>query len=456
MTKGNQNKNSLTREERRNTISFLLLSFYCGLGNISDLSITYYLKEYLKIEPSEMTLILTLNKIPWSFNIFFSSLIDFIPYYGFSKKIYILLCGFINSFVWLILSFIQKDNLSITILCIFLSSFTNSFCSVLGQSIILELISDKKKLSSKTLHSYNIIVNDIGILISSFLQGFLVQYLKIKTVFFITSFLPIFVILSGLFLIENSSKDNISFISNDEHNNITFNQYIFQKKILIPLIILFIVFSSPNFYETFFYFSVDVLKFTPNDFGLIAVCKIITSLTIISLYNSISNVQKYSKWIIVFGRVLYLIFSKLHYYVYKRYNLKYGINDFYSMLIITSIQYAIGQCLKIPVLNIATLLSHKSFGEMVYTIFVFFMNLGFTFSSVYCSGLTLYFGIKQNNYLFLGDMINTCIIFGFIFLIPLIFTPSIYFNPIKKKKKPKQEENIYQNELKEFVSEEPY
>ena len=85
------------------------------------------------------------------------------------------------------------------------------------------------------------------------------------------------------------------------------------------------------------------------------------------------------------------------------------------MLIITSIQYAIGQCLKIPVLNIATLLSHKSFGEMVYTIFVFFMNLGFTFSSVYCSGLTLYFGIKQNNYLFLGDMINTCIILGFIF-----------------------------------------
>ena len=53
------------------------------------------------------------------------------------------------------------------------------------------------------------------------------------------------------------------------------------------------------------------------------------------------------------------------------------------MLIITSIQYAIGQCLKIPVLNIATLVSHKNFGEMVYTTFVFIMNLGFTFSCVY-------------------------------------------------------------------------
>ncbi len=451
MTKGNQNKNSLTREERRNTISFLLLSFYCGLGNISDLSITYYLKEYLKIEPSEMTLILTLNKIPWSFNIFFSSLIDFIPYYGFSKKIYILLCGFINSFVWLILSFIQKDNLSITILCIFLSSFTNSFCSVLGQSIILELISDKKKLSSKTLHSYNIIVNDIGILISSFLQGFLVQYLKIKTVFFITSFLPIFVILSGLFLIENSSKDNISFISNDENNNITINQYIFQKKILIPLIILFIVFSSPNFYETFFYFSVDVLKFTPSDFGIIAIGKTTTNLLIIYLYNSIPNVEKYTKSIIIFGRLLYLFFAELFYLVYTRVNLQYQINDFYSVLIITSFQYAIGQCLKIPVLHIGTLLSRKKFGETIYTIFVFIMNLGFTVSSFFSSGLTIYFGIKKNDYWYLGSMIDYCLFYGIIFLIPLIFIPSNYLNPTKKNKE--NIENEKEEELIEVVCE---
>ena len=51
-------------------------------------------------------------------------------------------------------------------------------------------------------------------------------------------------------------------------------------------------------------------------------------------------------------------------------------------------------------------------------------------------------------------MIDKCIIFGFIFLIPLIFTPSIYLNPIKKQKKVKQEENIYQNELQEFAREE--
>jgi hypothetical protein len=124
------------------------------------------------------------------------------------------------------------------------------------------------------------------------------------------------------------------------------------------------------------------------------------------------------------------------------------------MLIITSIQYGIGQCLKIPVLNIATLLSHKTFGEMVYTTFVFIMNLGFTFSSFFGSVLTLYFGIKNNNYCFLGNMIDKCIIFGFIFLIPLILTPSIYLSPVKKKKKATHKENIYQNELKEFITEE--
>ena len=437
MTKPKQNKNSLTTEERRNTISFLLLSFYCGLGNISDLSIIYYLKEDLKIEPSEMTLILTLNRIPWSFNIFFSSLIDFIPCNGFSKKSYILLCGFINSFVWLILSFIKKDNLIITILCIFLSSFTNSFCSVLGHSIILELISDKKKLKSQTLHSY--------------IQCFLVQYFKIKTVFFITSFLPIFVIISGLFLIENSSRNDISCISDNENDNITFIQFIFQKKILIPLIIVFIVFISPNFYETFFYFSVDVLNFSPSDFGIIAIGKTITNLFLIYIYNLIPNVEKYTKSIIIFGRFLYLFFSEIFYFVYRRINLQYGINDFYSVLIISSFQYAIGQCLKIPVLHIGTLLSNKHFGKRIFTIFVFIMNLGFTVSSFFSSGLTIYFGIKRNDYWYLGSMIDYCLFYGIIFLIPLIFIPSNYLNPTKTNKNNK--ENEKEEELIEVICE---
>ena len=445
-----ENNTPFITYEERNTISFLLLSFYCGLSYISDLSKNYYLKENLHIEPSTMTLILAINKIPWTLNFFYACLIDFFPICTFSRKIYILLCGIINCSVWLFLSFSKEDNLYITILCFFFSEVTNSFCSVLGQSIILELFSNINYNSH--LHSYNIMINDIGILIACYFQGLLVYYFPVKTVFFITSFLPILVIISGLLVTENSKKYS-SIISFDDPN-ITVSQYMFRKKIIIPLIIIFIVFSSPNFYETFFYFSVDVLKFTPNDFGLIAVCKTITSLAIIFLYNSISNVQKYTKWIIIFGRILYLFFSKLHYFLYKRINLKYGINDFYSMLIITSIQYAIGQCLKIPVLNIATLVSHKNFGEMVYTTFVFIMNLGFTFSSFYCSGLTLYFGITQNNYLYLGNMIDKCIIFGFIFLIPLIFTPSIYLNPIKKQKKVKQEENIYQNELQEFAREE--
>ena len=448
-----ENKTPFLTAQYRNTISFLLLSFYCGLGIIPDLSINYFLKDNLHVQPSLMTLILAINKIPWTLNLLYATLIDFFPICGFSRKIYILLCGFINCSVWLFLTFFKKDNLYVTIITIFLSSVTNSFCSVLGQSIILELLSNSNNLNSKNnLHSYNIMINDIGILIASFLQGYLVQYFKIKTVFFITSFLPILVIISGLFLTENFQK-NSSIISFDDPN-ISISEYFLQKKIIIPLIVVFIVFSSPNFYETFFYFSVDILKFSPTDFGFIAVCKTISSLFLIFLYNSIPNIETYNKCLIILGRILYLIFSELHYFIYRRMNLKYGISDFYSMLIVTSFQYAIGQCLKIPVLNIGTLLSHKSFGEFVYTTYVFVMNLGFTFSSFYGCVLTIYFNIKRYDYWYLGSLINNCLIFGFIFLIPLILTPSYYLTPIKKKKKIDETENLFQQELKEFVTDE--
>ena len=196
-----QNYTPLITNENRNIISFLLLSFYCGLSNITDLSKNYYLKENLHIEPSTMTLILALNKIPWTLNLLYALLIDSFQICSYSRKIYILLSGFINCSVWFFLSFSKKDNLYIAILCFFISEVTNSFCSVLGQSIILELLSNTT--SHINLHSYNIMINDIGFLIASYCQGLLVYYFPVKTVFFITSFLPIIVIISGIFLTEN-------------------------------------------------------------------------------------------------------------------------------------------------------------------------------------------------------------------------------------------------------------
>ena len=67
-----ENNTPFITYEERNTISFLLLSFYCGLSYISDLSKNYYLKENLHIEPSTMTLILAINKIPWTLNFFYA------------------------------------------------------------------------------------------------------------------------------------------------------------------------------------------------------------------------------------------------------------------------------------------------------------------------------------------------------------------------------------------------
>ena len=234
MKSEDEKKTPLITNEQRNTISFLLLSFYCGIAEISNLSKHYYLKDNLGVEPSTMTLILAINKIPWTLNFFYACLIDFFPICTFSRKIYILLCGIINCSVWLFLSFSKEDNLYITILCFFFSEVTNSFCSVLGQSIILELFSNINYNSH--LHSYNIMINDIGILIACYFQGLLVYYFPVKTVFFITSFLPILVIISGLLVTENSKKYS-SIISFDDPN-ITVSQYMFRKKIIIPLLFL--------------------------------------------------------------------------------------------------------------------------------------------------------------------------------------------------------------------------
>ena len=137
----------------------------------------------------------------------------------------------------------------------------------------------------------------MGVLCSSFFKGFLVEKFSIRVVFVVASVLPLVLFVSGVMLIEErygylekEEKEEQLINSNDKkkEDSLFHKLIVFycQKKIIIPTtFIIFLLWAPPGYEQSLFYFSSEVLKFTPKDFGYIFLCSTIVSLIIIQIYK---------------------------------------------------------------------------------------------------------------------------------------------------------------------------
>ena len=217
-------------------------------------------------------------------------LTDLKPIFGLRRKYYIFLNGILIILGWIFL-IILKPNLFISSLCLFIISFGKSFSSVLGEAIVVELSLLKKKINynnenikneilkkteydAKDFISMFFLIRTFGYLISSYLQGKIIEIFSLKTIFLITSFIGFLIIISGFLLIEEKieTNENEYKIINDL---ITFIQ---KKNIYIPLLFMILFGCSPSYSQPLFYFITNQLKFTPSNLGIISMFSTLFSL----------------------------------------------------------------------------------------------------------------------------------------------------------------------------------
>ena len=415
----------------RNKISFILISFYIGISYVSELAINYFLKDTFNISPSMLTNILSLAKIPWIIKPLFGLITDFLPIFGYRRKFYILICGILISVSLINLSFFTTTLLQAK-LNLLLYNSSVSFISILGQTLIVELIQEDPKNSSLVTVDY--LVASIGYLISSFLQGLLVEKFSIKFVFQFSAILPIFLITSGLLLIEKK----INQIDEDKKNNNgnllnELIQYLLQKKILITLLYFMILLSTPIYYDTLFYYYNNQLKFSPNDIGKINFYGTLLNIFLITIYNKY-NWNKYTKIFLLTIKILSMLVCQMHYFVVNNNYLNYNISPYSIIFLSDSIKVPLIQMQNLPLSEITAELSPKNLEGTVHSLFVSVMNLSNMIGSLLGSWLNNYYNISQNNFDNLGKLIKFC---NYTILIPIIYIillPDKYMNPKSKKK----------------------
>ena len=233
-----------------NKISYYLLSFAQGVSDISALAVSYYLKDILNISPATMSQLYALIALPWTIKPLFGLITDLYPLFGFRRKSYILLCGVFNLINWLVLSYYVVRLFSMISLLFLISCFS-CFCSVIGEAIVVEVSQLNKKIKNNSYNKDNdeddakdyvsiyFIIKNFGCLLSAYFKGKFVEWFELKTIFLISIFVPILIIISGFILIEEKYNNN-----NREYKNynlfINFINFIKQKIVYIPTLFIFL------------------------------------------------------------------------------------------------------------------------------------------------------------------------------------------------------------------------
>lgn len=497
----NQNlNNSESFMKERNRLAYILIAFHQGVSYISQLAIQYFFKDELKVEPSQLATINSITHIPWAIKPILGLITDLLPICGYRRKIYIILCGIINFLCWIFMAFYAKTT-GVATAMIFLVNLSLSFCSVLGEAVVVELAKKEKtdkNSKAKDFVSTFFLCRTIGELLSSYLKGLFVDIMPLRQIFFIACFIPLLIVISGFILIEQPANSNnnsensnnqtdsnkneeekISFVNNSQYKRNNNNNYIntefnnrsnlenanrigteskqslfsefikfmCKKYVVIPLAFIIIFKATPSYYDAFFYFITNELKFTASDLGKISFCSTIAILIAIWIYKKYLKDFNFKAMIIV-GTVISFIVSFLCYILVLRINLKIGIADFWLLLFTNSFLSLVGELVLLPILSLACVLCPKNLEGTVYSIFMSSLNLGGIFSQVNGSLCTSIFGITSKNY----DNLHWFILFAkFLSLAPLPILLCInndYFEP----KEAEEEEKIKNDKTNKSVS----
>jgi folate/biopterin transporter len=401
----------------RNKLAYLIIAFNQGLASISELAVSYFFKDALKIEPAKLSQIMSFISIPWMIKPIFGLITDLLPMCGYRRKVYIILCGLLNVLCWTCMATMNQDVSSATALLL-LINLGLSFSTVVGEAIVVELSQLSKEDSSKTKDYVSLFFfcKYVGALFSAYMKGLLVEKMNIRGVFLIASILPWLLVISGLVLMEDSIKKSThstygtigsqetnaetspSNSSDTSHSLIKeFCEFMCKKYVIIPTIFIIVFMATPSYNDPFFYFLTDELKFTPTDLGKISFFSTLATLIAIWMYQQYFKSCNF-KMMITIGSILSFIFSFCGYILVLRFNLKLGISDYLLVLVSNSFLSMLGELILMPMLALAAQLCPKNLEGTVYSLFMSALNFGGILSGLNGSFLTTMLGITSKDY----------------------------------------------------------
>lgn len=107
-----------------------------GLWSVAVLSCQDLFKTYLKLDPGQMTVYMSLIHIPWSVKIVYGLLSDNVPIAGTNRKSYIILMGIIQFIALISIYFLHETNGLVISMFLTVAAMTEAFVNVVSDAIM--------------------------------------------------------------------------------------------------------------------------------------------------------------------------------------------------------------------------------------------------------------------------------------------------------------------------------
>jgi len=246
-------------------VAILLVYFVQGILGLSQLAVSFFLKDNLGLSPAEMAALLGVVSIPWIIKPAFGFMSDGLPIFGYRRRPYLILAGLVGAASWVMLATLVHTALGATI-SITLGSASIALSDVIVDSLVVERARRESQSVAGSLQSLCWGTAAVGGLLTAYFSGSLLEEFNSQTVFLITATFPLVVsCVAGLIVEERVAANQGAVVVRQQITLL--RQAIGQKAIWMPALFIFLWQATPSSDSAFFFFSTNDLGFNAEFLG---------------------------------------------------------------------------------------------------------------------------------------------------------------------------------------------
>jgi len=372
-----------------------LVAISLGVMGLADLALNYLYKDDFGLSPAQLSMMSSVGLIPWIIKPVWGFISDCFPIGGRRRAPYLALFGAVGALSWVLMgSIVTKPwQALLVMLCVQIAS---AFCNVIGEALMVEQSQDSglPEQASKNVSLF-FGVRSVGVLLTAYTSGLLLQLVRKQTVFYITATFPVLLFLASALLNER----RVEVVDRPKVGNQLRQIVAFVKtpSICAPIGFVFLFMVIPTTSDAMFFFYTNKLGFEPEFMGRLKMASGLASVIGIYSYNRWLKTVPFQT-VFLWSSLICALASSSQLLLVLRLNHYLYLPDSIFCLVSGFLVQAIGEMNALPVLVLCCRLCPKNIEGSMYALLMSTMNLGNLVSSQLAALLTWAFGITETHF----------------------------------------------------------
>ncbi len=376
-------------------IAILLIYFVQGVVGLARLAVSFFLKDELGLSPAQVSALIGIAMLPWMVKPLFGFISDGLPLFGYRRRPYLILSGFLGCAGWLAMATVVHTAWAAT-LAIGLASLGVALSDVIVDSLVVERARAEDMQDAGSLQSLTWGATAVGGLITAYLGGYLLEHFSTRMVFETTAIFPLIISIVAWLIAESR-------VESGDRGAIIWEQVqqlkgaISQKSIWLPTAFLFLWQATPTADSAFFFFTTNELGFQPEFLGRVRLVSSLAALFGIWVF------QRFLKTVpmrVMFGwsTVISAMLGMTTLLLVTHANRAIGIDDHWFSLGDSLVLTVMGQIAFMPVLILAARLCPPGVEATLFALLMSIYNLAGFLSYELGAGLMHWLGVNESNF----------------------------------------------------------